>query len=38
MILFAMAQKAELWVTTTTVLPEADQVSCKSFKMALPVE
>ena len=26
-----------LWVTTTTVRPVSRQVSCKSFRMALPV-
>lgn len=37
MILSAMAAKDWLWVMTTTVRPVSRQVSCRSFRMALPV-
>ena len=33
----AMGVMAVLWVMTTTVTPFSRQVSCSSFKMALPV-
>ena len=37
MIRSAMGAMAELCVITTTVMPFSRQVSCKSFRIALPV-
>ena len=36
-ILSAMAAKDWLWVITTTVRPVSRQVSCRSFRITLPV-
>ena len=37
MTLSAMGVRALLWVMTTTVIPLFLHISCRSFKMALPV-